>query len=386
SLRGGPDVRSYRNVWKMNTNLTCLNKTNDCDDLVSQGCSYDSTICNNESCTDRIFKYKCGGTGAIKEYEKSVVCAGNLRCMGTECKEVIKVESGDFGEAAAAGELLNMVRIDSGQGSVFPGDKYECQSAPKNCCDESVSGVSIGDYIAAGRALYTVGSAAAEAYAPAFYQGVEAAISYIPGMGTTLVENAAGELVEQSLGQATQELATDALASVLEEAGGMTASAAADAAAAVIGAICTVLWVLAILYALYTIFKFLFKLMFSCDEDDMSTSVKLTLKLCHQVGEVDDTTLGMKLKKKAVYCCFNSILARVIHEQGRPQVNRGWGTPELPDCSGFAFSEIQRLDFSKIDLSEYMQYVTANVKTMTDEEQAALIQKATNSDNKLKSQ
>lgn len=391
AIRGGPDVRSYRNIWKSSYELSCNNKTNDCDALISQGCAYDSTTCNDEYCTDRIFTYKCGGTGALKEYEKTVVCAGNLRCMGTDCKEVIKVESGDFGEAAAAGEILNMIRIDSAQGQVFPGDKYECQDAPKNCCDESVGGVSIGDYIIAAKSMYTIGSAAAEAYAPAFYEGVQAAVSYIPGMATEYVmDEATGTLVEQSIGQATKEMATEALTSVLEEAGmtavtetGVTSGAAA--AGAVISAICTVLWVLAILYALYTIIKFLFNSMFSCDEKDMATSVKLTLKLCHLVGKASDTTLGMKLKSHNVYCCFNSILARVIHEQGRPQVGRGWGTVDNPDCSGLAFGEMEKINFSEIDLSEYMQYVTAKT-ALTDEEQAALIEKATNSANNLKNQ
>nr|HPN10303.1 conjugal transfer protein TraN [Syntrophales bacterium] len=65
----------------------------------------------------------------------------------------------------------------------------------------------------------------------------------------------------------------------------------------------------------------------------------------------------MKLKSENVYCCFNSILARLVHEQGRPQVSRGWGSSEQPDCTGFSIGEFAALDFSQMNLGEYMQYV-----------------------------
>jgi len=32
----------------------------------------------------------------------------------------------------------------------------------------------------------------------------------------------------------------------------------------------------------------------------------------------------------------------------------GWGVPEGPNCEGFTPEEFQMLDFSKIDLSEFM--------------------------------
>lgn len=386
SLRGGPDVRPYRNVWKMDTSLACTTNTSDCDTLVAQGCAYESTTCNNDDCTDRTLKYLCGGTGNVTAYEKAYVCAGQVRCMGTDCKEVIKVDSGQFAKAAAAGEILNMMRIDSAQGNIFPGDKFECQSAPKSCCDGSVGGISVGDYIAAGKALYEVGSASAQAYAPTFYNAAEGLVSHLPAGGQVLTQNAAGELVNQSvtevMKQAVKEAATQALTAVLEAAG---VDAAASTAAAAIGAICTVIWVLAVLYAIYVILNFLYGWLFGCDEEDMATSVKLTLQLCHLVGEKDEKALGMNLKKRSVYCCFNSVLARVIHEQGRPQISRGWGPVDNPDCGGLSIGEMNQIDFSAIDVSEYMQYVKTKTN-LTEAEQAATLQKASGSVFQLRNQ
>ena len=54
------------------------------------------------------------------------------------------------------------------------------------------------------------------------------------------------------------------------------------------------------------------------------------------------------------YCCFNSRLARLMNEQGRAQLAKGWGgDTETPDCSGFTLTQLQSLDFSRMDLAEF---------------------------------
>ncbi|MBW1675427.1 MAG: conjugal transfer protein TraN [Deltaproteobacteria bacterium] len=53
---------------------------------------------------------------------------------------------------------------------------------------------------------------------------------------------------------------------------------------------------------------------------------------------------------------FNSKLSRIVHEQGRPELEgdiSSWGGPESPNCRGFTPEEFQMLDFSRIDLSEW---------------------------------
>lgn len=81
---------------------------------------------------------------------------------------------------------------------------------------------------------------------------------------------------------------------------------------------------------------------------------------CHYVGEYCTEYWGpdcckVCVQKKKTYCCFSSPLARIIHEQGRPQLGIGWGTPESPNCRGFTAQEFQKLDFSKIDFSEWIE-------------------------------
>ncbi|HHJ63333.1 MAG TPA: hypothetical protein ENJ61_00335 [Aquifex aeolicus] len=77
---------------------------------------------------------------------------------------------------------------------------------------------------------------------------------------------------------------------------------------------------------------------------------------CHYVGEYcAEEWFDVCVQKKRTYCCFSSPLARIIHEQGRPQLGIGWGTPQSPNCRGFTMQEFQKLDFSKIDFSEWVE-------------------------------
>jgi conjugal transfer mating pair stabilization protein TraN len=53
---------------------------------------------------------------------------------------------------------------------------------------------------------------------------------------------------------------------------------------------------------------------------------------------------------------------RIINEQGRGQVGKTWGSGENPDCSGFTTAEFEQLDFSRIDMSEFIQEVASSVR------------------------
>ena len=49
----------------------------------------------------------------------------------------------------------------------------------------------------------------------------------------------------------------------------------------------------------------------------------------------------------------DSMLARIVNEQGRVQVGKGWGGSESPDCSGFTVAQLQSLDFAAMDFTEF---------------------------------
>lgn len=91
-----------------------------------------------------------------------------------------------------------------------------------------------------------------------------------------------------------------------------------------------------------------------CSGEEKALSQKREKKLCHYVGTycADKGPFGICLRKKSTYCCFGSKLARIFQEQGRPQLGKDWGSAEEPNCEALSAYELQRLDFSKMDLRE----------------------------------
>ena len=85
-------------------------------------------------------------------------------------------------------------------------------------------------------------------------------------------------------------------------------------------------------------------------------------RACHYVGIHKKKVLGITLKKRKVYCCFNSRMARVVHEQARGQLmekglwdvreNGGWGRAKNPFCGGMSAQQLQEIDFNAVDFSE----------------------------------
>jgi hypothetical protein len=75
---------------------------------------------------------------------------------------------------------------------------------------------------------------------------------------------------------------------------------------------------------------------------------------CHYVGSYCAVkVLKICVQRKKTYCCFHSVLARIVQEQGRQQLGISWGDPKSPNCRGFTPEEFQKLDFSKMDFSEW---------------------------------
>ncbi|OJW46973.1 MAG: hypothetical protein BGO67_09760 [Alphaproteobacteria bacterium 41-28] len=99
----------------------------------------------------------------------------------------------------------------------------------------------------------------------------------------------------------------------------------------------------------------------SCSSSEKLLSQRRKKGLCHYVGTYcSKKVLGQCVTKKSTYCCWGSKLLKVFHEQGRPQIGIGWGSPKHPLCRGFTIEEIQRIDFSKLDLREVFEDLMKN--------------------------
>ncbi len=92
-----------------------------------------------------------------------------------------------------------------------------------------------------------------------------------------------------------------------------------------------------------------------CSNEERELKKRRQAKICHKVGDYCAEKidfLGICLKKKRTYCCYDSELARVVIEQGKPQLNENFGSGNSPNCKGLTPKELSELDFSKMNLSE----------------------------------
>ena len=96
----------------------------------------------------------------------------------------------------------------------------------------------------------------------------------------------------------------------------------------------------------------------ACEQEDKKTALRNKAGLCQHVGSYcSSKVLGACLEKKQAYCCYVSKLAKLINVQGREQIGRSMGSAESPDCSGFTAQDLDRVDFSKMDLTEFLDEI-----------------------------
>ena len=72
-----------------------------------------------------------------------------------------------------------------------------------------------------------------------------------------------------------------------------------------------------------------------------------------------------------VYCTYPTKLARILVEQGRKQLSKGFGNARNPNCNGLTPDEIGNLNFDKIDLSglyeDFYQKTNLNLPDVNEE-------------------
>lgn len=220
----------------------------------------------------------------------------------------------DDGERDQNGACLDEVMIFNGRASECL--KSGVSTAFKNCCDqEDVQQDSMGSasemkYAAATvKNIYQVTTAAGSAYTAA--------------VGSGAGQAAAAEAATSAAGAEIQALMNPA----------------------------TIAWAVAI----YFIMDYLLA---ACPTMSIETSMAAGSGLCHEVGTYcKKKWLGSCVQKAVSYCCFNSKMGRIIHEEGRAQLKSfgDWGSTQDPICRGFSPEEFRALDFSRIDMSEYYE-------------------------------
>ena len=77
----------------------------------------------------------------------------------------------------------------------------------------------------------------------------------------------------------------------------------------------------------------------------------------HLIGNI-----GPCISTSYVVCSFQGLLATIIQAQGRAQLSGGpdaisWGSAQSPNCTGFTPTQFQELNFSNMNLTEYIDVI-----------------------------
>lgn len=311
-----------------------------------------------------------GNQFTCMEYQGVMQCSANL-CINPAAPGAVETTTLD--ESMLKDDARDTDGNCLGQLYIFNGKASRCRPPGltvgmiNNCCESDEvmtedTGNTISTTVSAIQTAYEIGQVA-------YYSSMVAsgAATLTPLVGTTSVGivTATGgtTLVSGSVATGVSAAAASGTSGAAAVTSGLEAYAGALFNPATIVIAVVVLVVMKVLMGS------------GCDQGDIQTGMQEKAKDCHFVGDYCQKRyrlIGCVQKAKG-YCCFNSKMARIIHEQGRPQLNAfqpngDWGTPASPNCRGFTPDEFQALDFSRIDLSEYFSDIQ---KDLTNKIQGA---------------
>lgn len=95
----------------------------------------------------------------------------------------------------------------------------------------------------------------------------------------------------------------------------------------------------------------------SCNAEEQALASRRQEGKCHYIGSKKEK-LGAQTSQ--VFCCFSTKLSRILHEEGRKQLGIEWGNAENPSCRGLSLSELQHIDFTKINFSDAIEDISIN--------------------------
>lgn len=190
------------------------------------------------------------------------------------------------------------------------------------------------------------------------------------------------EATKESLNQLAQHVPQEVAQQAVSEAAANTV--AGQIAAGIATCFCVITWI----YAVYTIGKMVATIATKCKDDEYETASKIQQKLCDIVGHYEKG--GKFLSKKEIVttlCCYESQLSRILNKQikiaskGRHILypmdsipdNRfigmlvAYGSNQYPNCSGITEDQLASVDWTNVDLTEWLTLLKASGKISADD-------------------
>jgi conjugal transfer mating pair stabilization protein TraN len=337
SIDGVPVTRA---CWRYETQLSCPQGTgsNECGPLIAAGCTPAETACLQMNATTGVCEitessYTCPVPPSANVTASN--CPTNVFCLAGSCFNTSYTNDSDFARSMSFMEAAREagVYLDTDNMQVFKGEANSCRDRLfKNCCASDSAGAGMSNQSLFGTGSRLVYDVLMNSENREFlYQGLSALLT---GGGFS------GSFTSYGVTVAVNGTALPAGSAVMYSGESMVI--AFDP------------WSLAIAVVIYIVMS-----MMSCDEGEGKLALKEGAGLCHSIGSYCSSCISIFgycvscIENTTGKCCFNSKLARIINEQGRQQFGKGWGSAESPDCSGFSIAQLQAMDFSRMDLTEF---------------------------------
>ena len=336
----GPETRNiggypvHRDCWRYRSQFSCVSQamSDDCQPLRDRGCSQVGSSCIDTSPLGACMLYEQTWQCRVASGSSSTItnCGGQQFCLDGHCFDTGNAPDADFAKVVTALEVQREAGkyVDPTTLVVFQGHDNRCRKklfGLVNCCKGAGSSGSLFSNLnlilgAGGQVMGAVGS------------------SYT---------------FDALFASDAPDLAIAGFEALFGAGGGSSALAGLLA-----GDLSVELFVQSLVPGPWTIAILAIQLsgILDCEQAEQILAMKRDNRLCHGVGSYCSSRLPiirLCIETTESYCCFNSRLARILNEQGRAQLGRGWGGAESPDCGGFTVAQLQSLDFSRMNLAEF---------------------------------
>ncbi len=117
-----------------------------------------------------------------------------------------------------------------------------------------------------------------------------------------------------------------------------------------------------------------------CSKNDAALIAERRKSKCEYVGEYcakRDKITKTCWRRTKTYCCFPTVLAKIIHRGARDQLGKNLGSAQYPQCGGLTLEDIENIDFSKIDFQEFFDLeVQPMMKGYTNKDNEDLVKRS----------
>ena len=351
--------------WNYINSYACLGAMqSNCAPLISKGCTLGSSnpiqYGLGGAVTLTADTYNCPGSPASTATVMD--CGKQQFCMSGNCFNTGHAPNTALGSAAAALELVRQAGnyMDPKTMQIFAGATESCRDklgGLGNCCQTSLKGAAESNAQLIKGAQMQVGlqglrygsSYVYDALMPSVSAAASAGYSYVAsGFSSAFGAAASGNAIAGGAANATVATTAVTTSATIPAATGTAATTAttssytgylADGA----------MWA--------AVAVFVYDEVTSCTQEEHALARQMGLHLCRYVKTACSisTPLGC-VETRQSYCCFNSLLAKIINDAGGPQLGRA-----AADCSGFTIAQFGMLDLSKVDFSPFIAQIMANV-------------------------